>query len=290
LETWQILIYAGGAVGGGLAGMIFTAFLYYMVCRHILRDPRSMSSVLHTVFANRFNKTAMVYSTAQPDNTRPVIVGTGEPFKETASTRLKQVTVSEEGLAPVQTISSRSPHTAEVRENNIPVQMYIKPTVPRIEEQDIPATSAAERLREVSINEEHHAPVRIFAESNRPDPINDGDLNEIMAELLTEIYHNYKIVREFSGDTLVSLQTSIWDSNRRVVKTLPETLQNELESMYGTIKMLNNVVWFSTEFQRHSSALTEQYTNLLTLIDCSIKQLVENPMFRDRHLKVAEPV
>jgi len=96
---------------------------------------------------------------------------------------------------------------------------------------------------------------------------------ETVFELQAEFQYNLKIAREFSGDDLVPLRTDVWDASYRAISTLPGKLQNELENIYAAIKILNNLVWFSTEFHRHSPDLSEQYKNMLTSIADKLNEL-----------------
>jgi hypothetical protein len=262
VDTWQILIYAFGAVGGGLVGMIFTAFLYYLTGRFILKDPRSLSSVLHIVFANRFNTSPSIESTIPPVKVDPALVRFRKRFEEINPMNLTPVAVAEKQHIPFQTLAEPSPVTLKVEQRPVPVQKLEEPVL---------ATRIA-REQQVAVN--------ICAEPDRTTPEGDNHFEQIMPELLTEIEHNFRIAREFSGGDLISLRTEIWDNSQHAIKTLPVRLQNELVNLYGVIKMLNNVVWFSTEFQRHSSSLSEQYTKLLSTVADRLNALTGNPLLQ----------
>jgi hypothetical protein len=244
VETWHILIYVVGAVGGGLAGMISTALLYYLVCRFVLKDPRTLTSVMQIVFANRLNTIRSIYSTTLSNKKRQAFLRISDHFKRTKTIEIRVIPVAE----------------LEARFTSTRILNEPAPSIVKVEKQPIPIQT---------LNE----PVSSLAEVDMP-------LQAVVPELLTEFEHNYKIAREFSGGNLISLQTDIWDTSQHAIKTLPGKLQNELDNIYGIIKMLNNLVWFSTEFQRHSSALNEQYVNLLTAIADKLNEHIGSPLHK----------
>ncbi len=265
METWQILIYAVGAVGGGLAGMVFTGVLYYLVCRYILKDPRTLGAVMHVVFANRFKKIQPAYSAA------PIIANypPSRPFRE----RLEEI----------------KPPVPVVEKQRIPDRKLVEPTIATSQNNAAPIIanyppSRPFRERLEKIKPILHSPVPVVEKQRMPGQIPveptittsryNMELKGIVPELIAEFEYNYKIAREFSGGDLVSLQTKIWDTSQHTINTLPGKLQAELENIYGIIRMLNKLVWFSTEFQRHSPALSEQYTNLLNTIADKLKELI----------------
>jgi hypothetical protein len=98
-------------------------------------------------------------------------------------------------------------------------------------------------------------------------------------ELLVEIEHNLKIITEFSGDNLLSLQSDVWDARRYSAHTLPVNLREQLMQVYSDIYVLNQIVWFSTEFEYRSSLLNELYSEWLPTITKKlqrVKQDIEN--------------
>ena len=127
------------------------------------------------------------------------------------------------------------------------------------------------------------SPVQILPEPSLPIVEVDNSLREIVPELLIEFEHNLQIAGEYSGTNLLALQTNIWDTSQPAINTLPVKLQTELSSLYSTIKILNSLVWFSSEFQRQSNSLEEQYWSLLTIIVRKINELtsLSSPYFKE---------
>jgi hypothetical protein len=102
----------------------------------------------------------------------------------------------------------------------------------------------------------------------------------IVSELLMEIKYNTKVAREFAGENLVSLKTDIWDTRQYAISFFPEEFQKQLKNAYHTTKLLNELVWFSTEFQRRSPALNEQYESLLNIVSRQLSEIT-NLLFLD---------
>jgi len=85
-------------------------------------------------------------------------------------------------------------------------------------------------------------------------------------ELRAEFEYNRRIVTEFSGDNLLSLQTDVWDAHQYSAHKLPANLRDELDQGYADIHSLNSLVWLSTELVHRSSSLDELCRKLLTSI------------------------
>ncbi len=88
----------------------------------------------------------------------------------------------------------------------------------------------------------------------------------VVPDLLAECKHNRKIATEFSGGNLLPLQTGVWDTKQYTVQKLSVNLRSELARAYTDIRLLNSLVWLSTELSRGSASLDEKYRELLTNI------------------------
>jgi hypothetical protein len=164
----------------------------------------------------------------------------------------------------------------------IPVQTFVRHTLVAAEaEQKLaPIKIMTEPSRSNSEVKIRPIPVQKLEEPYLVKPENHSLSEGIVRDLLVEIRHNSKTAQEFSGDGLVALKTDTWDAIQGSINSLPAKLQDELKDLYGVIKMLNNLVWFSSEFQRHSNAVTEQYSNILAAIAGKLDELIGNPMFK----------
>jgi hypothetical protein len=96
--------------------------------------------------------------------------------------------------------------------------------------------------------------------------------------LLSECERNCKTAKEFSGDNLVPLQTDVWDTSQRALRRLHVNLRNDLEHIYADIRLLNHLVWFSSEFHSESTSLHEQYVNLLMSIAERLDAIIRVPL------------
>ncbi len=183
MDILNILFYVGSVFAGGLAGLILSIFLWYLLLRFVFKYPTALTSTIRLLFGKRVLR-----------RTRP----------------------SEKHFTDV----------SSIEEHSIPSQIFTKPSAVEIDK----------------------------------NPLG------IVSELLIEFKYNLNIAREFTGENLVSLKTDIWDTKQYAINTLSLELQKQLKNLYDTAKLLNELVWFSTEFQRRNSALNEQYANLLNII------------------------
>lgn len=94
-----------------------------------------------------------------------------------------------------------------------------------------------------------------------------------MPELIPELVYNRTIASEFSAGILLPLQTDVWDAHQYSVHQLPANLRSELEKVYADIKLLNNLVWISTELGHSSSNMEDQYRKLLISIGEGIDKI-----------------
>ena len=88
----------------------------------------------------------------------------------------------------------------------------------------------------------------------------------VVPDLIAEFKHNRKIAADFSGGNLLPLQTGVWDTKQYTVRKLSVNLRSELVRVYTDIRLLNSLVWLSTEFSRRSASLYGKYRELLTNI------------------------
>ena len=95
-------------------------------------------------------------------------------------------------------------------------------------------------------------------------------------ELLVEIEHNLKIITEFSGDNLLSLQSDVWDAHRYSAHRLPVNLREQLTEVYSDIHVLKQIAWFLTEFDYRSSFLNELYSERIPTIAERLQRIKQN--------------
>lgn len=111
---------------------------------------------------------------------------------------------------------------------------------------------------------------------------NGGTLSDLqlrsrvdLLKLITECEKNREIIRGFSGNNLVPLQTQAWDSNRNLAKNLNPVLRDDLESVYTDIALLNNLAWLSTEFHRFGPDIQAQYVVLSENITRRLEKIID---------------
>lgn len=86
-----------------------------------------------------------------------------------------------------------------------------------------------------------------------------------MPALFAEIDNNRKIATLFSDGNLLPLKTNVWDANQYSSQELPANLLVEVEQVYADIKLLNKLVWLSTELDSQNSSMAD-YKKMLALI------------------------
>jgi hypothetical protein len=257
VETWHILVYTAGAIAGTLAGIVCAAISYYLLSRFAFKEDLSLPQLIHFVLTARFFTLPSVSLTRLApffNRIRQSFLTRKEHLARALPGRKLQkpvvpVEAEVERLAPVET----------VEESLIPVQIQDPVTV------------------QVPIHDS--TPVQQFIESLPAITQVERPPEEPASDLFAELEYNIKIAREFSGENLVPLRTDVWDTCSQAVNNLPGKLQSELENIYATIKILNNLVWFSTEFHRQSPALSEEYGNLLTAIAGKLNSLTDSQSF-----------
>jgi hypothetical protein len=118
----------------------------------------------------------------------------------------------------------------------------------------------------------------VLKEPARVLPAVENHGEESALRLLAELERNYKTAKEFSGDNLVPLQTDVWDASQYTLRRLHVNLRNDLDRIYADIRLLNHLVWFSSEFHLHSPNLYRQYVNLLVSIAKRLDEIIKAPL------------
>jgi hypothetical protein len=99
-----------------------------------------------------------------------------------------------------------------------------------------------------------------------------------LADLLQEIESNINIANEPWEGKLNSFQTTVWESVQDNMDNIPFAIYGELKQIYIDIRLANSIVRLSTEFNRRSSSLDDNYRKLCASINDKLgrmKSLVE---------------
>jgi hypothetical protein len=99
-----------------------------------------------------------------------------------------------------------------------------------------------------------------------------------LADLLQEIESNINIANEPWEGKLNSFQTTVWESVQENMDNVPLSIYGELKQIYIDIRLANSIVRLSTEFNRRSGSLDDNYRKLCASINdklCRMKSLVE---------------
>jgi hypothetical protein len=107
--------------------------------------------------------------------------------------------------------------------------------------------------------------------------IEDREGDSILS-LFAELERNRKTAREFSGDNLVPLQADVWDASQHSIRRLHANLRSDLDRIYADIRLLNYLVWFSSEFHSHNPNLHKQYVDLLMSIAERLDEIIRVPL------------
>lgn len=94
----------------------------------------------------------------------------------------------------------------------------------------------------------------------------EEQLTSAATGLLEEVENNHRIATEPLADRLIPFQTDAWDARKYEMDKLPANLRDELEQVYTDIRLANSIVWVSTEFNRRTPSLDENYRRLCTSI------------------------
>ena len=98
-----------------------------------------------------------------------------------------------------------------------------------------------------------------------------------MLKLLEEIDDNRKSARSSSGSKMIPLRTDVWDASQGIIRSMDPGLRRDLEAVYADIRLLNQLVWLSSEFHRSSRAILSRYADLSLAIAKSLDDIVEAP-------------
>ena len=104
-------------------------------------------------------------------------------------------------------------------------------------------------------------------EAEEAERAKEAEVEESTATgLLEEVKNNHKIASEPLVDKLLPFQTDAWDARQYELDKLPKNLRDELEQAYTDIRLANSIVWVSTEFNRRTPSLDENYRRLCASI------------------------
>jgi hypothetical protein len=151
---------------------------------------------------------------------------------------------------------------------------------PKATSSSYPASPSGKKDEVFPVVEEQPASPPVVKEPARLLPPVEDRPGESLLGLLAEFERNCRTAREFSGDNLVPLQTDVWDSSQDMLRKLHTDLRNDLERIYADIRLLNQLVWFSSEFHRQSPGLHEQYVDLLMSIARRLDEIGRAPLSR----------
>ena len=109
------------------------------------------------------------------------------------------------------------------------------------------------------------SPLLVEEQPKLPDP-----------ELIVEVENNLKIVSEPWTGKLIPFHTSVWDAEQYEVYQLPTNLRNDLKQVYDMIRLANQIVWLSAEFNRRSQNIDETYRIMRTSITERLHRIKQN--------------
>ena len=95
-------------------------------------------------------------------------------------------------------------------------------------------------------------------------------------ELMTEVDDNLRIASESWTGELIPFHTSVWDAEQYEVYELPTKLRNDLKQVYDIIRLANQIVWLSAEFNRRSQNIDETYRIMRTSITERLHRIKQN--------------
>ncbi len=98
-----------------------------------------------------------------------------------------------------------------------------------------------------------------------------------MLKLLEEINTNREVARSSPATKMLPLQTEVWDTGQSAIRGMDPNLRRELESVYADIRLLNQLVWLSSEFHRSTRKMISEYTDLSLKIAKKLDAIVESP-------------
>jgi len=98
---------------------------------------------------------------------------------------------------------------------------------------------------------------------------------ELTPELVAEFGHNLEIVSRDLGDELQALETSVWDTQQDIVDKLPAAIRKTLRTVYGDIRLANEVVELVRSSGFRTPDTDRYYREFITLIAQGLNQIRE---------------
>ena len=83
---------------------------------------------------------------------------------------------------------------------------------------------------------------------------------------MAEVDNNLRIASEPWTGELIPFQTNVWDAEQYEVYRLPVNLRNDLKQGYDMMRLANQIVWLSAEFNNRSQNIDETYRRMHTSI------------------------
>lgn len=100
-------------------------------------------------------------------------------------------------------------------------------------------------------------------------------LEHLLGEFLNELERNQNIIKKYSGDRLLPLETTLWEANQRMVRDMIPNLKNKFIRLYDDINQINNLVWLATEFNHTSPSMCVQYRKLSEIIAANLDKMIK---------------
>ncbi len=94
--------------------------------------------------------------------------------------------------------------------------------------------------------------------------------------LMEEVENNLRITAEVGRGQLVPFGTRIWDAGQYEFYDIPTFLRNDLKRVYDMIRLANQIVWFSIEFDRKTQDLDEAYKEISRSIAERLRRIKQN--------------
>jgi hypothetical protein len=117
-------------------------------------------------------------------------------------------------------------------------------------------------------------PKLLWKEQNKTNTPGQDPLNRLLTDFLKELENNQQILNRFAGDKLLPLETSMWETNQRMVHHLIPNLKKNFARLYDDISQINHLVWLSTEFNHNSPSMYVQYTKMSEIIATNLDKMI----------------
>ena len=104
--------------------------------------------------------------------------------------------------------------------------------------------------------------------------------------LMAEVDDNLRISSEPWTGELIPFDTRVWDAQQYEVYQLPINLRNNLKQVYADIGLANQIVWFSTEFNRKSQEVDESYRRMRTSIAEELRRIKQRSQNLDEVYRI----